>query len=348
MIVKNEEAVLVKCLDSVKKAVDEIIIVDTGSTDKTKQIAARYTGKVYDFEWIDDFSAARNFSFGKAGMDYQLWLDADDFLPEEQTQRLIALKKTLGPAVDMVTMKYHTHFDAEGNPLLTSTRERLLRRKKAYLWQEPVHECIPLSGSLYHSDIAVWHAKPPSDIVSTRNLNIYEGLEASGKQLSPRQQYYFARELKDHGQYAKAAYYFSRFLDEGQGWIEDNIASCHSLGICLNQLGESRKARTALLRGFEYSGPRAEICCELGYSFMRSGEYESALDWFQTAARLEMPTSLGFVLRDCRGYIPYIESCVCACNLGDFERAKVFNALAKKFKPESTAVKHNELYLSDK
>ena len=66
MIVKNEEKLLARCLDSVAGLMDEIIIVDTGSSDKTKEIAARYTDKIYDFEWIDDFSAARNFAFSKA------------------------------------------------------------------------------------------------------------------------------------------------------------------------------------------------------------------------------------------------------------------------------------------
>ena len=60
MIVKNEEKVLSRCLDSVKDAVDEIIIVDTGSEDNTKNIASQYTDKIYDFKWVYDFSAARN------------------------------------------------------------------------------------------------------------------------------------------------------------------------------------------------------------------------------------------------------------------------------------------------
>jgi glycosyltransferase involved in cell wall biosynthesis len=63
MIVKNEEQVLAKCLDSVKDLVEEIIIVDTGSTDSTKEIAAKYTSRIFHFDWIDDFSAARNYSF---------------------------------------------------------------------------------------------------------------------------------------------------------------------------------------------------------------------------------------------------------------------------------------------
>ena len=66
LIVKNEEAVLERCLDSIRDLVEEIIIVDTGSTDRTKEIAANYTEKVYDFAWVDDFAAARNFAFSKS------------------------------------------------------------------------------------------------------------------------------------------------------------------------------------------------------------------------------------------------------------------------------------------
>lgn len=58
MIVKNEESVLARCLDSVRGIADEIILVDTGSTDATKDIARRYTDKVFDFVWVDDFAAA--------------------------------------------------------------------------------------------------------------------------------------------------------------------------------------------------------------------------------------------------------------------------------------------------
>src|SRR5690554_6641792 len=104
MIVKNEEEVLAQCLDSVKDICDEIIIADTGSTDRTKEIAGKYTDKIYDFEWIDDFSAARNFAFSKATMDYILWLDADDVLLGEDQEKLKKLKKELTADVDAVSM----------------------------------------------------------------------------------------------------------------------------------------------------------------------------------------------------------------------------------------------------
>ncbi|MEG0091522.1 MAG: glycosyltransferase, partial [Oscillospiraceae bacterium] len=78
MIVRNEQAVLARCLDCVKHFADELIIVDTGSSDKTKEIAGQYTDYVYDFLWVDDFSAARNYSYSFATGDYIMWVDADD------------------------------------------------------------------------------------------------------------------------------------------------------------------------------------------------------------------------------------------------------------------------------
>ena len=68
MIVKNEEKKLERCLSSYAPLMDEIIVVDTGSTDKTKEIASRFTDKIYDFEWINDFSAARNFAFSPSSV----------------------------------------------------------------------------------------------------------------------------------------------------------------------------------------------------------------------------------------------------------------------------------------
>ena len=78
MIVKNEELNLAKCLMSVKPVADEIIVVDTGSTDKTKAIASALGAKVFDFTWTNDFSEARNYSLSKASGDWILVLDADE------------------------------------------------------------------------------------------------------------------------------------------------------------------------------------------------------------------------------------------------------------------------------
>ena len=125
MIVKNESQTLARCLDSLKDLMDEIIIVDTGSTDSTKEIAARYTSKVYDYEWHDDFAAARNFAFSKASCDYIYSADADEIIDEKNQARFLQLKEALIPEVEIVQMVYVTK--QQNHP--TENFERDLRPK---------------------------------------------------------------------------------------------------------------------------------------------------------------------------------------------------------------------------
>ena len=92
MIVKNEQRFIRDSLESIKSVADEIIVVDTGCTDKTIEIVREYTTKVFPFQWVDDFSAARNASIKHAKSDWILWLDADERLRPESVS---ALKKLL-------------------------------------------------------------------------------------------------------------------------------------------------------------------------------------------------------------------------------------------------------------
>jgi len=101
MIVKNEEEKLARCLESIKEYVDEIIIVDTGSHDRTKEIAESFGAQIYDFEWCNDFSKARNFSIEKTTGDYVFVLDADNILlefPKEKIMNYLKDKKVVGLA----------------------------------------------------------------------------------------------------------------------------------------------------------------------------------------------------------------------------------------------------------
>ncbi len=348
MIVKNEEDVLERSLESAKGFVDEIIIVDTGSTDGTWDIARKYTNKVFYFEWINDFSAARNFAFEKATKDYQMWLDADDVVPEESARRIKELKVTLNDDVDIVTMKYYTHFDENNLPVYCLTRERLIKREKNYRWQDPVHECITIAGNVLRSDIEIWHKKPDLKKSPDRNINIYEDLEKLGVDFTPRQLFYFALELKDHNQLEKAAGYFERFLNTEKGWVEDKIASCYNLAVCYKTIGKQEKILPILFKSFEYDSPRAELCSEIGYYYKDAGNYSLAFRWFDTACNLRHFDSVGFLLLDYWGYIPNVEACVCLSHMGEYKRAARYNERAGSFKPKNAAVLHNREFLTAK
>jgi glycosyltransferase involved in cell wall biosynthesis len=99
MIVKNEENSIGECLKRLRNVVDEIIVVDTGSNDNTKEIAKEYTNRIFDFEWCNDFSKARNFSIEKASNDWILIIDSDEFLVDfklDSLEKLFVNPKAVG------------------------------------------------------------------------------------------------------------------------------------------------------------------------------------------------------------------------------------------------------------
>ncbi len=347
MIVKNEEMHIARCLDSVAELVEEIIIVDTGSTDRTVEIASGYTSKVYSYPWKDDFSDARNYSFSKASMDYCMWMDADDIIEETEKEEFLRLKQDLPPGTDMVMMKYNTSFDEAGKPSFSYFRERWIRNSPQYRWIGAVHEVIPPGGSIIYSDIAICHKKMNAGDPD-RNLKIYQKLLADGKVLEPRQQYYYGRELYYHRQYEEAVSVLEQFLLLEEGWIENKIEACSVCARCYDQLGKEQCALAALLRSMSYDLPRAELCCEIGKHFLERGNFQNAIYWYETALNApKKEYAGGFTLPDCYDYIPLLQLCVCYDKLGDRQKAKEYNEKAGACKPYSQAYLYNKRYFEN-
>ena len=348
MIVKNEEAVLERCLNSVKELVDEIIIVDTGSEDATKEIAGRFTGLIYDFPWADDFAAARNFSFSKASGDHIMWLDADDVLPEKSLRLLLEKKKSMEPETDVIMLPYQTAFDETGNPVFSYERERILRNCPKSVWVGAVHEVIVPFGRIEHVAAPVRHEKVKAGD-GNRNLRIYERLLAENRTLDARQQYYYGRELYAHGRYQEAEQVFSCFLKMPEAWIVNRIEASRLLAFCLYQENREEEALSALLHGLTLDTPRAELCCDIGKHFLDREKYEAAAFWYQAALSLPRPAQAeGFVEEDCHGFLPCIQLCVCYDRMGDWEKAEEYNERAGFWRPQSPFYLHNRNCFAEK
>lgn len=285
MIVKNEEKILARCLDSIAGLMDEIIIVDTGSVDDTKTIAARYTDKIYDFKWVDDFSAARNFAFSKASMEYIYSADADEVLSPENQNRFRELKGLLLPEIEIVQMKY-------GNQLSKGTvynfdeeyRPKLFRRLREFLWEEPIHETVRLMPLVYDSDIVITHM--PEENHAKRDLESFRRQIKEGRRLSPRLHNMYARELflaGDREDFACAETYFQASVEDTDRSPEEFIQAC-----CV----AARAARYAKDAGglMKYAAKViagegcSEICCELGHFYEAAGDDTEAALWYYNAA----------------------------------------------------------------
>lgn len=339
MIVRDEEDVIERCLDSIKDVVDEIIIVDTGSKDKTIELAKKYTDNIYNFKWIDDFGAARNYSFSKATKEYILWLDADDILLYEDKEKLKYLKETLDSSVDSVTMNYQTHFDEFGNPILTFKRNRLVKREKNFQWIGFIHEYLEVFGKTIGSDIKVIHKKLKGS--GKRNLEIYQNKLKEEYVFNARDTYYYGKELFYNGMYYEAIYRLEEFMVM-DGWVEDKIDALYKIADCYDGIGNYKKARESCLRAFEYSSPRAESCYRLGYFFQKEERYDEAIYWYETATKLKIPENfLGFISIDYWTWRPHLQLCVCYHKINKIQESFEHNELAAKFRPQDSSVINN-------
>lgn len=337
MIVKNEEEVLARCLESAKGLFDQIVIVDTGSIDQTKQIAEKYTDCVYDFEWVDDFSKARNFSFSKATGEYIMWLDADDVLNENFRKQFAKLKETIKREnPDVVMMKYDVGFDANGNTTFCYYRERIVKKSKNLLWQDPIHEVIAPEGKVIYSKIAIEHRPLKSKTKGDRNLKIYENLLKKGAIFSPRQQFYYSRELMYNCKLDEAILNFEKFLEMPNAWVENKVSACIDLSHCYLQQKLFFKAKQCLLKSLEFTYPRAQICCEIGDLFVQEKNYNLAIFWYKWALKdKENAKSGAFVETQFYTTYPLLMLSVSYYKLGDVKMSEKNNSLAGKHDPNN-------------
>lgn len=285
MIVKNEEKVLRRCLDSVADLVEELVIVDTGSVDATKQIAAGYANaKVYDFEWVDDFSAARNFAFSKATQEYIYSADADEVLDEENRERFRLLKEALLPQVEIVQMKYANqlqygtvyNFDEEYRP-------KLFRRLRTFTWMEPIHETVNVTPVIYDSDIVITHM--PETLHADRDFKAFQRMLERGVRLSKRLQNMYARELFINGEmkdFLQAEEFFEQSARDTERDAEEVKEACLVIAAAARRRGDEAKFFKYAMKVMA-DGGNAEICRELGDFYREKQDYEEAAIWYYNA-----------------------------------------------------------------
>lgn len=140
MIVKNEEKNIKNCLESISPYVDEIIIIDTGSTDNTKKICEAFPVQLYDYPWSEDFSDARNFSISKAACDWIFWMDADEILINKPEKRLSEMVESDAKLYSIKMVHYDNSIDSPDYNYHTSYNYRLFKNDKSFRFVGKIHE----------------------------------------------------------------------------------------------------------------------------------------------------------------------------------------------------------------
>lgn len=267
MIVKDEQDLLSRCLDSLQGIADEIVIVDTGSQDETKAIAKRYTDKIYDYQWNQDFAAARNESLRHATGKWVLVLDADEYLAANDHTDWIDFLSTEQPKSNIAYTLPVINFTGEKDyedEITTSPVTRLFPNFNNIHFERPIHEQLTrgTAGELYHKkiDLKIYHTGyQVSRVVKKdkheRNMLIFDRMKKDGS-LSTYDWYTMGNQYRYAKEEEQAINCYERALtgqDENTAWYPHCVIGLISLYYKHDRLNLSWKlTEESLIRYAEY------------------------------------------------------------------------------------------------
>ncbi|MBS3131275.1 tetratricopeptide repeat protein [Candidatus Woesearchaeota archaeon] len=302
MVVKNEEKGLAECLSSIKEAVDEIIIIDTGSTDKTREIAKSFGAKVLDFKWNGSFADARNFSIRHAAKDWILILDADEFIDKKDFQKLRKLAENKAADARSFITKNYTNdskiSDFRPNDgsfeksksfagFFPSIKVRLFRSGKGIRFEGSIHETAEKSigdsgGKILPAGIFVHHISGIDSVSLKKKREFY--LELAKKKIKEKPGdrialFEYAVILKENGDIGEAL----KALERIKSLYPDFADAFYEAGQILEARQEHEKALDSYEKALKIRPGNSKILTAAGTCSFHLKSYEKARNFFEKA-----------------------------------------------------------------
>lgn len=331
LIVKNEERVLDRCLACVTKFADELIVVDTGSTDNSVEIAKQFTPYVFLHPWQYSFAEARNYSYSKATGDYIMWIDADDVISDENIARINALKAEETTADVIFACRRSV---SETGLIDYMMRDRIIRRKVYTKWLYDIHEAILIEPSwkkLYRPDIEIFHKKEYVN-EPERNMDIFNRLIKAGKNLSLFEKVNLIKELSKRNQTDQSLNLFLEIRDK----LDKHIYA-YALNFLIEDLIHAKRWQESLEIIQEAKSrltPTAKLTYEEGRCFEGLGEFEQAQKLYKQATTVKDDIyDLTIHITGYNDYYPYLRMAMIANSSGDLHKALKLLDIAGKAHP---------------
>jgi len=323
MIVKNEEGNITRCLASVRPIADEIIVVDTGSTDRTRELAEAFGAKVSAFDWTGNFADARNASLAQAAGDWILVLDADEVLSPLDHGRLAAIvrNKPRKPSAYAITTRNYvtqTHMsgwtanngryakEEAGGGWYPSTKVRLFSRDGRVRFEHAVHEIVEpslrrLGVNITDCDIPVHHyGKLDTGKVAAKGRDYYAlGVNKLQEQAhDPKSLYELAIQAGELARFSDAVELWRQFLSVDRPLpLEMRLKAYLNMGRAHLELGAFQEASQAARQAFQLDPESTDAVINYGLSEFWTGDPASAVGPLERLLRHtpDYPPALGLL-----------------------------------------------------
>lgn len=335
IIAKNEESRIERCLSSVKPYGFELVVVDTGSTDRTKELAARYADKVLDFTWCDDFSAARNFSLREASNNWIFMLDCDETVKLLDLEELTYFRKHLADSVGSVSRENLVRENGVLTLNNTDYTERFFDRR-LYRYTGIIHEQLtPIRGHEFPNYLlrtTILHTgydmtDEERDAKYRRNFTLLLK-QLDSDPWNPYLYYQLGKSCEILRDYARACEYYDKGLTFD---LDPELAYVQAMVVSYgNALLYSGSAETALgFEGiYEEFSSVTDFVYLMGNIYRENAMYEQALEQYQKV--LGMPPGRQ---NGTNSFLPVYQSGIIFETLGDKESAAVCYRKCGEFAP---------------
>jgi glycosyltransferase involved in cell wall biosynthesis/Flp pilus assembly protein TadD len=311
MIVKDEEANLPDCLASVADLVDEVIVVDTGSADATREVATRHGARVFDFPWVDSFAAARNESLRHATGDWVFWMDADDRLDDENRARLRNLFASLRDENAAYVMKCRCLPDPHTEATTEVDHLRLFRNRPDLRWEFRIHEQIlpavrAAGGDVRWSDVVILHTGYQDPALRGRKLQRdlrLLMLEQAERPDCPFALFNLGSIYQEQGRLEEAIPLFRRSLELSKPDASIVRKLYALIAQCANQLRRHPEALAACQEGRDVYPDDVEILFQEGITLRSLGDLEGAARRWEAVLHLPRGDHFASLNVGIRGYL---------------------------------------------
>lgn len=293
MIAKNEEQHIEECLKRLKPYQYEIVLVDTGSTDRTVEIASKYTDNIYHFEWINDFSAARNYSFAQASNDWVLVIDCDDYVESIDEKALLALMTNNPRSIGQILTR--NRFTQDGQTSYENVYVSRFINRRYYRFEGKIHEQFEptaehIAKKYFRTPVIAVHVgyDGPEEEMRAKSLRNIALLEQELTSAGPDAYLYYqlgqsCMKLKD---YEKAYEWFnlglSMDVEPGLDYVQTMV---ESYGYCLLDLKRYDEA-LQLVNIYDDFAVRADFVFLMGLIYMNNGLLAEAIDEFKKSTTM--------------------------------------------------------------